>query len=155
MSKQPSDEVARAIEALRDPKTGLLRPEDVVDAARDPASVLHGHFEWNDAKAAVYFRIEQARTLIRTLKIEIEVGPTVVTTVTYVSNPRALGTYRRLDEIEPRSDTAKEVLLAELNRISTALGRARKIAAVVGLDQEIDDLLDALTAAKTRVGVPA
>lgn len=44
---------------------GGLRPEDVVEESRAPGAVLHGCFEWNDAKAAENYRIEQAGNLIR------------------------------------------------------------------------------------------
>jgi len=44
---------------------GLLRPEDVVDAARSPKSVLHDAFEWDDSKAAQMYRLARASQLIR------------------------------------------------------------------------------------------
>lgn len=55
-----------ALEAVRlaDP-LGLLRPEDVVEAARDEASVLHSHFTWDDTEAARKQRLAEARHLIR------------------------------------------------------------------------------------------
>ena len=63
--------------ALRDlyKRHGRLDPVDVVEAARDPRSVLHNRFEWNDTEAAAKWRLEQARNLIRSVKIEVEVGP--------------------------------------------------------------------------------
>lgn len=44
---------------------GTLYPRDVVEAARDPKSLLHGAFEWDDGIAAEQWRLEQARHLIR------------------------------------------------------------------------------------------
>ena len=44
---------------------GLLRPEDVVEYARDPATALHARFEWNNSKAAHAYRLFQARQFIR------------------------------------------------------------------------------------------
>jgi len=43
---------------------GLVRPEQVVMAAVDEASPLHGQFLWNDEKAAHEYRLWQARELI-------------------------------------------------------------------------------------------
>lgn len=149
-SGEASLEVTQAVEALRDAE-GYLATETVVEAARDPASPLHGHFEWQDDKAAHFYRLGQARQLIRSLRIPVRIGPTVVTSVAYVPSPRATGLYQRLDEIVPRSDTAKAVVLAELSRVSFALNRARKIAAVVDLANEVDDLLDALTTIRQRI----
>jgi hypothetical protein len=42
-----------------------IDPVDVVNAARNRKSVLHGFFEWDDSKAAEEFRLEQARRLVR------------------------------------------------------------------------------------------
>jgi hypothetical protein len=49
---------------------GRLTPSAVVEAASDPKSALHRHFEWDDAKAASAYRIDQARELIRVIRIE-------------------------------------------------------------------------------------
>lgn len=56
---------------LQKSKNDLLEPTDIVDAARDPKSVLHPHFEWDDARAAEAFRCDQARELVRSLTIDI------------------------------------------------------------------------------------
>lgn len=146
----PNTDVAEAIEALRD-ASGYLNPDAVVEAAADPTSPLHGHFEWNDAKASKLYRISQARTLIRSMHIPYRIGATLVSAVAYVPSPKAGGNYQRLDEIVPRSETAKAVVLAELGRVSHMLNRARKIAAVVDLDNEVDDLLDALASTRLRI----
>ena len=60
----------RSIAAKKD---GLLKPEDVVEAARPANSPLHTRFTWDDSAAAHQFRLEQARKLIRTTIQYIEV----------------------------------------------------------------------------------
>jgi len=50
-------------------RRGALSADAVVDAARAPASPLHRHFEWNDAKAGHAYRLAQARYLIRSITI--------------------------------------------------------------------------------------
>lgn len=58
--------VKRELEALcKLDKSGLLRPDAVVRAARNPKSALHEYFEWDDSIAAEKWRLEQARQLIR------------------------------------------------------------------------------------------
>ena len=49
----------------------VLAPASVVEAARDPGSVLHDHFEWEDSAAAEAYRIIQARGLIRRVQLSI------------------------------------------------------------------------------------
>ena len=49
---------------------GHLTPHATVKAARDPNSPLHRHFEWDDAAAAEAYRLDQAREIIRLIRIE-------------------------------------------------------------------------------------
>ena len=46
-----------------------VKPYEVVDAARDPASVLHPLFTWDNSAAAERYREDQARYLIRHIVI--------------------------------------------------------------------------------------
>jgi hypothetical protein len=61
--------IGEALETIRADSGGQLHPQDVVVGARDPKSVLHSHFEWNDQKAAELHRLDQARTLIRSIRV--------------------------------------------------------------------------------------
>lgn len=56
------------LEACR-ARNGRLTPEMVVGKARDPNHPLHAHFEWDDVKAGDKYRLDQARNLIRTIKL--------------------------------------------------------------------------------------
>lgn len=51
-------------------RSGKLKPEDVVDAASYEDHPLHEYFEWDDTEAAEQYRLEQARHLIRTVKVK-------------------------------------------------------------------------------------
>ena len=82
-------------------REGLLRPADVVEAARDPASPLHSHFEWDDTAAAAKWREEQARQLIRNVRIEVGTSAPVSVRA-FVSLPvdRQNGAgYRRFEDV--------------------------------------------------------
>lgn len=52
-----------------------LHAHTVVNEARDPASPLHKHFEWDNSKAAEGFRLQQARALIRTVLVSDNNNP--------------------------------------------------------------------------------
>jgi hypothetical protein len=52
-------------------KYGFITPEKVVEEATDEESPIHGYFKWDDAEAGNLFRINQARFLIRTVKLDI------------------------------------------------------------------------------------
>lgn len=68
--KAVGDKEAVAQELLRlYEQHGKLTAELVVEAARDPDSPLHSAFTWDDAEAARERRLEQARSLIRSVVI--------------------------------------------------------------------------------------
>lgn len=55
---------------------GEVRPEAVVEAARPRRHILHPHFEWRDDVAAEAYRVDQARRLVRCVRIvEEDDGP--------------------------------------------------------------------------------
>lgn len=60
------------LEKIRKENGGLLSPEKVVERAKNPKSVLHSWFCWDDTKAANEYRIYQARNLIRQITVEVE-----------------------------------------------------------------------------------
>lgn len=53
---------------------GQITPRAVVEKARNPKSPVHKYFEWDDKKAAEKLRLVQARTLIKSIVVEIEGG---------------------------------------------------------------------------------
>lgn len=57
-----------SLQAIYDQR-GELTPSLVVDEARSEDHPLHDRFEWNDAIAGEHHRREQARRLIRSVKI--------------------------------------------------------------------------------------
>jgi hypothetical protein len=61
--------IGEALEAIRVENGGQLHPQAVVEGARNPKSVLHSHFEWDDKKAAELHRTDQARALIRSIRV--------------------------------------------------------------------------------------
>lgn len=63
-----TNDVVTALSRLYE-TAGYLTASAVVEAARDPSSPLHGEFEWDDSEAAVRYRLYQARTLIRRVRL--------------------------------------------------------------------------------------
>lgn len=70
-------EERKVLEAIAREHNGLLMVDDVLDAAKDPTSVLHKHFQWDDDKAAESWRKHQARQLIQKVTVTIEKAPDV------------------------------------------------------------------------------
>lgn len=70
-------EERRVLERLAQQNDGLLMVDDVLEEARDPQSILHKHFQWDDDKAAEAYRKQQARQLIQKVTVTIEKAPDV------------------------------------------------------------------------------
>ena len=62
-------EVVAAELAAVETAGATLRAEDVLRAAEDPQSQLHGWFEWDDTEAARQHRLHQARKLIASVVV--------------------------------------------------------------------------------------
>lgn len=61
--------IGEFLEDLRAKHGGSVKPEDVIDAAKDESCPAHRYFEWDDSKAAIKWRTEQARKLIREVQV--------------------------------------------------------------------------------------
>jgi hypothetical protein len=135
---------ANYIRTLAD-KSGHIEPGRLVEVAREPDNILHDEFEWDVQKAAEEQWIDQARRLIRMVRIEITVEHREVRAVGYVVDPdRPPKSHRYVDiSIAARNrDQAHQIILDEMSRITAAVRRAQAIAAVLGLEGELDRLLD-------------
>ena len=63
-----SGDLRSHLEAIRG-QYSKLTPRVVVDEARDPEHPLHSRFEWDDSIAGEAYRIQQARELIRSVRV--------------------------------------------------------------------------------------
>lgn len=68
-TKAQPQKVGEALAKIAAANKGHLTPIAVVNEARNDRSVLHRHFEWDDAVAAEAYRLDQARTLIRSVQV--------------------------------------------------------------------------------------
>jgi hypothetical protein len=122
-------------------KEGRLSPNDVVDEAANPDSPLHTYFEWDDTEGARKYRLLQARTLIRTIKVEVTVRDVPLTVVGYVRDPdlpaKEAG-YRNVMSLRTEVDSARLAVVAEMRRVSNAVKRAKGLANVLGIDEDIE-----------------
>lgn len=62
--------IGERLDSLVEKNNGDITPEIVLKDAESKRSPLHSAFEWNDSAAAHAHRLEQARYLIRAVKIE-------------------------------------------------------------------------------------
>lgn len=105
---------------------GKLTPEIVVNVARRPEHPLHSHFDWDDDTAAESWRREQARQLIRSVRITYKPATdrSDALTVRAFHSVRSEDgyAYRPTDEVLADPFTTK-ILLADMRRDWEALKR--------------------------------
>jgi hypothetical protein len=131
---------------------GYINPTRVIEDARNPNSPLHTEFDWDDVTAAHQHRLETARGLIRFVKLSVQINSVTVVAPYYVPDPERPQHSRRYVELTVagrNNEVARQVLIAELDRIAAAIRRAQQIAHVLGLSDELDQLLDNVTSIKT------
>ena len=135
-------EIERAIHSLTLGNGGALTPAAVVDAARDPTSPLHASFEWDNTEAAHQYRLDQARTLIRSVRIDVRINHVRVAAVAYVHDPDSKEAgYVPTISLRSDRDRSERALEAELLRARGAVERARIIALAIGLGDVVEQRL--------------
>jgi hypothetical protein len=149
------DIVAAAIRALADRSGGLITPDIVVAAARHPDSPLHSEFEWDDTAAAEKYRLDQARALIRSVKVNITTEKFDIVVPQYVRNPEASPQqgYTSIDRIKTEGDRAREIVAAEFRRAASALRRAKALGAALEIEDEINVVAQSITDLESRLSV--
>lgn len=139
------DAVARELRSLYQKNGRRLHPEDVVQAARDPGSVLHSHFTWDDSEAADQYRLLQARKLIATVKITVPAsgGERVVVRAYHALRAEKKG-YRHTKDIVTSKDLRDALLsqlVADLDRIKTTYEAMRRMSETRKLFDVIEEFV--------------
>lgn len=135
-------EVIERIRELEN-ENGELTTDVVIEDARDQNSPLHNYFDWNDVEAADKWRKEQARRLIRSVRLVIHETETTVRQVAYVRDPDKSNKeegYVSTFYLRTDKERSREALLYELQRAESALSRAYDVSYVLGLSGEIETL---------------
>ena len=113
---------------------GVVKPEQVVEAARSPNSALHDAFCWDDDEAARLYRIEQARGLLRVLvEIEPRTSEEMRAFVAVKSERYEGGGYRHMPTVMRSAagrDAVLETALWELQAVEAKYKRLTELAGV-------------------------
>lgn len=160
-----NEEKRSALEEIANAHDGLLRPEDVVNAATSKKHPLHHLFEWNDSRAAHEHRLNQARQLIKSVKVVVTSETKSVETVYYVRDPRQGNNeqgYVALPRLKTDSEIAANAVAQEFGRALAALQRARDLTIAIGVQTNVDhmiselqNLLESLSPMRTMQGAVA
>lgn len=146
--------VDQTVNSLAKQHKGKITPQMVVAAAVNVKSPLHEYFEWDDSKAGVAHRLEQARSIIRSVRIVYTTTTSEVRSVVYVRDPSVpLGKtgYIAVAQAVKSHPCAQQVLQDEFDRVESAFNRMRNLAAVFGLEKDVDKLLRHLKTLSAKV----
>lgn len=116
---------------------GALYPERIVEVAQDPENPLHSRFEWDDSVAGQRYRLDQARSLVRHVRVVYETAEDKQIRVRAWQYQD--GAYRSTRTVMTKRDSAHELMEAALNELE---GFARKYAALEELAGLRSTILD-------------
>jgi hypothetical protein len=150
MSVELADDVRNVLIAMADKAGGVLEPEKVVAAAKSPRSPLHAAFEWDDRQAAHLQRLDTARQLIRSIRIEVTYHGTLWSVPAYIKQPDKSGVYSSITVLRTDEDAAREAIVGAFRRAEQALTYARSVAIALRLTGEVDGVLKRLARAIAR-----
>lgn len=151
------DQKRKALEEIRAANGGVVSADVVIVAARNPDHVLHPLFPWDVQQAAQEHWRDIARGIIREVTVQVRIHKRVITSVCYVRDPDADPREQRsiaITEIERRSEHAHRTIIAELERIESAVNRARGIAGVLDLADDFDQLLEEVIVLREKMDSP-
>lgn len=108
-TKADAQRIGEALAQITTNAGGRLTPEAVIKAAKDKKSPLHQHIEWNDNVAAHAYRMDQARAIIRLIRVEDE--ETHETQPAFISVQDGGVAYRTSQEVASSRELQLAVLL--------------------------------------------
>ena len=123
--------IGEALDAIRVASGGELHPGPVVDSARDEASPLHRYFEWNDAKAAEQHRLDQARQLIRGIRV-IDDDNRSTPAFLSIRDDRGIA-YHAVQDVLSSADLRTRLLLQAERDLTAWTARYRELQEIVAL----------------------
>jgi hypothetical protein len=123
--------IGEALEAIRVANAGELHPQAVVEGARPPESLLHRYFEWNDQKAADAYRVDQARALIRSIRV---IDDDDRSRPAFVSIRADAGVaYRSIEDVLSNGDLRDRLLAQAQRDLDAWTARYRELREIVEL----------------------
>lgn len=133
------------LEQIRLRNNGFLRPQDVVEFARDPNTALHSHFTWDDSEAADKYRLAQARVVIRIAVVVNSDNSENVRAYVSLSDERYEGVgYRAIVEVlddEILKEKLLQTAMKEMDSFRRKYNRLRDIASVAPVLDAIENVM--------------
>ena len=154
MKDNKQDNIKTELERIRKKGGGVLYPAAVVEAAADESNILHGEFEWDDARAGHAYRLWQARQLIAVCVKVLPVVAEVVRCFVSLQQDRADGGgYRTVEDVMSDSELAAAMLadaLSDFKSMKLKYYRLKELATVWEEIEKIERTAQKATKRKGR-----
>lgn len=141
------------LELIRNKNGGILRPEDVVEFAKNPKTALHKKFTWDNDKAAHEYRLWQARELIR---VSVNILPqnnkpfrVYVSLVDDRKNPG--GGYRALVDVMMDGELREKLLEQAIKDMRGFQKKYKELKELASVFSVMDETIDELELSPVRV----
>ncbi len=138
-----------ATEEIREAKGGSINPAELVETLdKDEGNVLRAFFEWDDGKAAIDHRVEQARGLLRAIHVIYEDAPESETRAYEIvevpqEDAKAIKLYRRKEDVMSDPDTRADLFDRALRELMSLQRRYRVLRELEPVFLAIKELLAA------------
>lgn len=149
MKKETIEKIKRELERVKaqDPD-GLIKPEAVVEFAKNPKTELHKHFTWDVDKAAQRYWVEQARAIIQEVRVTIIHNDKEVEHRCVISlmpdRKQPGGGYRMLEDVMNDKQLHKEYLRTALLEFQALKRKYEKLT-------ELEPVFSAIQVVETRL----
>jgi hypothetical protein len=128
-------------------ENGDILPADVVEAAREEDSILHGEFEWRESRLVQQALEQRAAELIKQCRSMLIYEDREIVFPQYLNNTETRHkTFTPTRTVAANDGLKRMTMDAELSRISSAIHRAMSLAIVFGIAGEFEDLLQRVVA---------
>lgn len=137
-------------------EAGAITPNAVVDDAKRKNSPLHPLFEWDVKKAAAQQWIETAREVIASVTLIVTTETHTIRAPNYVRDPSATGQgYRSVVSLKSEPERAREAVIAALDVAAGHIRRAYDLADSLGVEKQIDQLLEEIVGVRRMISEAA
>lgn len=142
--------IGDTIAGIATERGGEVTPDDVVEAAKAADNPLHPHFEWDDEAAAERYRLDQARAIIRSVRVERE-DDEFGQVQAFVSVSGDLQrSYRPIDVVLKSNDLRRRVLEAAQKDLDAFRKRYRDLTDVVEIVNQASETVEKKIKAEAR-----
>lgn len=142
--------IGEALATIAEKNGGQLQPRAVLEEARNKLHPLHPHFEWNDSVAAEHYRVDQARNLIRIVRVEDD-NSADGTKRAFISINDGETAYHPVAAVQRSADLQRALLRQAQKELDAFERRYRELGDICKIVREANDAIQRRIEKESRV----